>query len=206
MTGTVYLSRDHSGKPGRASGDRGAAADLDGSGSIETDEREANLTPRYLFAAEMALLEAGHRVIPISDGWYSERARRVNQYAGSFQGPQVYVAAHLNAGWKGNSGSGYGSIFYDHRSRTGPTLAQYIAKELRLVAPELSEVKAIAAKPDGWTRNAYATIGGIVQPVGLCFEPCFIDCAEHAELLTDSGLTAIGHALAHGINRYFATV
>ena len=201
MTGTVYLSRDHSGKPGRASGDRGASADLDGSGTIESDEREANLTPRYLFAAEMALLEAGHRVIPISDGWYSERARRVNQYAGSFQGPQVYVAAHLNAG-----GGRYGAIFYDHRSRTGPTLAQYIAKELRLVAPELSEVKAIAAKPDGWTRNAYGTIGGVVQPVTICFEPCFIDCPDHAELLTENGLTALGHALAHGINRYFATV
>ena len=190
----VYLDRQHSGKPGRKAGDRGAAVDLDGDGTIGIDEREAMLTARYLLACEAALLEAGHTVIPISDGWYSERHSRVNRYAGGFDCPQVYVAAHLNAG-----GGDYGAVFYDHRSRSGPGLASRIARQIRMVAPEINGVKTIAAKPDDWTRAAFGTIGGVVQPLAICFEPCFMDQPSHADLLTREGLASIGRSLAAGI-------
>lgn len=201
MIGTVYLSRDHSGKPGRRSVDRGASADLDGDGTIAQDEREANLTPRYLLAAEEALLAMGHRVIPVSDGWYPDRHKRVNGYAAAVDGPQVYVAAHLNAGL-----GTYGSVFFDYRSTTGEALADAIGKALHLVAPELSAVRSIPANPEDWTANAYSTIRGVGRPVAVCYEPCFIDNPEHAELLNGEGLRAVGLALANGINSYFASI
>jgi len=204
----VFLDRQHAGKPGRRAADRGASADLDGDGTIDTDELEAILTMHYLTAAEVALLEDGHTVVPISDGWYSARHDRVNAYSGTFgseYGPQVYVAAHLNAGWGGRPGKGYGSVFYDVRSRRGIRLAVAIARELRLVAPELSEAKAIECKPDGWTRGAFGTIGGVVRPVGICYEPAFLDCPAHADLLGVDGLRAMGTALAHGIDKWAAT-
>ena len=202
MKWVVYLDRQHSGKPGRKAEDRGAAADLDGDGLISVEEREAMLTARYGLAAEAALIEAGHIVVPIADGWYSDRHRRVNQYAGTFpkEYPQVYVSLHLNAG-RGE----YGAVFYDHRSRSGPELSARIAKQLRMVAPEVNGVKCIPAKPDDWTRAAYGTIGGIMQPVGICYEPCFMDNPAHADLLTREGLAAIGRALAAGIDAWATT-
>ena len=201
--GVIYLDRQHSGKPGRRVGDRGATADLDGDGVKEVNDREAMLTPVYLLACEERLLEFGHAVIPISDGWYSDRHQRVNEYAGGFPKgtKQIYVAAHLNAG-----GGKYGAIFYDHRSRRGPELAARIAKELRLVAPELTDVRSIGATPDNWTRNAYATIGGVVQPVGLCVEPAFMDTPEHQDLLgSPEGLRSIGYAIANGIHHWISS-
>ena len=205
----VFLDRQHSGKPGRKSRDRGASADLDGNGTVDTDELEATLTARYLLSAEIALVDAGHIVVPLSDGWYSDRHARVHQYSGTFSkahGPQCYVAAHLNAGWKGQPGSAYGCVFYDHRSRRGVVLATAIARELRLVAPELSDAKVIQAQPSGWTRAAFGTIGGVSRPVGIVYEPAFLDCAEHADLLGADGLKALGHALAHGIDQWAAKV
>ena len=132
----VYLDRQHSGKPARPL-DTGASYDLDGDGVIGTHEQEALLTPRYLLAAELALREMGHTLIPISDGTYGNRHRRVNAYAGTFptSTPQIFVAAHLNAGWAGNPGSAYGAIFYDSKSRSGPELASRVARQLRMVAP-----------------------------------------------------------------------
>ena len=196
----IYLDRQHSGKPGRKVGDRGATADLDRDGTSEVHEREALLTPVYLHHCEVRLLEYGHSVIPISDGWYCDRHRRVNEYSGSFpKGTrQVYVAAHINAG-----GGTYGAIFYDYRSRRGPELSARIASALRSIAPELSDVRCIESKPDNWTRNAFATIAGVVQPVGLCVEPAFIDAPQHQDLLgSPEGLRSIGYAIADGINHW----
>jgi len=203
----VYLDRQHSGKPGRKARDTGAAADLDGDGVIGLHEQEALLTPRYLWACELALRAAGHTVIPISDGEYQDRFRRINAYAGSFPAstPQIMIAAHLNAGWNNQPGAGYGAIFYDHRSRSGPELASRIARQLRQVAPELNGVKCIAAKPDDWTRNAFATIQ-VTQPIAVCVEPFFLDCPSHTrDLATPEGLNAIGRAIAAGIDNYINT-
>lgn len=207
MRCVVYLDRQHSGKPGRRSRDTGASADLDGDGEISIDEQEAMLTPRYLWAAELALRELGHTVICISDGSYADRHRRVNGYAGTFPAsvPQIYIAAHLNAGWGGRSGNGYGAIFYDSKSRSGPELASRVGRQLRMVAPELNGVKCIAAEPSGWTSNAWATIQ-VQQPIALCFEPAFLDCPSHrGGLLTPEGLAAIGRALAAGIDAWATT-
>ena len=202
MKCVIYLDRQHSGKPGRKAKDRGAGADLDGDGVIGIDEREAMLTARYLLACESALLEMGHTVIPISDGWYGDRHSRINQYAGTFAAgvPQVVIAGHLNAG-----GGDYGAVFYDHRSRSGPELAARIAKQLRMVAPEINGVKCIPAKPDDWTRNAFATIGGLMQPIGICYEPAFMDKDTHQDILTREGLSAIGRSLAAGIDAWAQT-
>ena len=198
----VYLDRQHSGKPGRKAQDRGASADVDGDGVVGIEEREAMMTARYLLACEIALLQMSHTVIPIADGWYSDRHRRVNQYAGTFPPGtvQVYCAAHINAG-----GGDYGAVLFSHQSRSGPELAARVAKQLRMVAPELNGVKTIAAKPDDWTRNAYATIGGVVQPICLCLEPFFIDQPTHADLMTREGLTAVGRAIASGIDAWANT-
>ena len=160
------------------------------------------MTARYLLACELALLDMGHVVIPISDGSYNERHARVNRYAGTFKAgqPQVYIAAHLNAG----AGS-YGLIGYDHRSRSGPELASRIGRQLRQVAPELNGVKCIEAKPDDWTRNMYTTISGVTQPIGLCLEPAFLDQPAHADLLTREGLSTMGRAIAAGIDAWANT-
>jgi hypothetical protein len=197
----VYLDRQHSGKPGKRAKDTGAGADIDGDGTIELHEQEALLTPRYIWAAELALRAAGHIVIPISDGSYTDRFRRINSYVGTFPRhmPQVMIACHLNAG----RGS-YGSCFYDYRSRSGPELAARIAKQLRMVAPELNGVKCIAAKPDDWTRNAFATIQ--CTPVAICFEPFFIDADHAVELSTPESMTAIGRSLAAGIDAWAQTM
>lgn len=201
ISAVVYLDRQHSGKPGKPA-DRGAAVDLDGDGKIQRDEQEAALTARYLLACELALLEMGHVVIPIADGSYNDRHARVNQYAGSFKTgrPQLYLAGHLNAG-----GGDYGMIGTDYRSRSGPELASRIARQLRQVAPELNGVKCIEARPDNWTRNMYATISGVMQPIGLCLEPCFMDQPSHADLLTAAGLSTIGRAIAAGVDAFVNT-
>ena len=117
----VYLDRQHSGKPARPR-DRGASADLDGDGKIARDEQEAAMTARYLLACELALLEMGHVVIPISDGSYNERHARVNRYAGTFKAgrPQVYLAAHLNSG-----GGDYGLIGSVDERGVGYNRSQY---------------------------------------------------------------------------------
>ncbi len=201
ISAVVYLDRQHSGKPGRPN-DRGAAVDLDGDGKIQRDEQEAALTARYLLACELALLEMGHTVIPISDGTYNERHRRVNRYAGTFKAgrPQLYLAAHLNAG-----GGDYGMIGTDYRSRSGSELASRIARQLRQVAPELNGVKCVEARPDNWTRNMFATISGVTQPIGVCLEPCFLDQPSHADLLTAAGLSTIGRAIAAGVDAFVNT-
>ena len=198
----VYLDRQHSGKPGRKASDRGAGSDLDGDGSVGVEEREAMMTARYLLACEVALLQMGHTVIPIADGWYSERHDRVNRYAADFgpDVPQVYCSGHLNAG-----GGLYGAVFFDHRSSSGPDLAQRIAGQIRMVAPELDAVKTFGASPDDWTKNAHATIAGVGRPVAVCLEPLFIDQPAHADLMTQEGLTVIGRAIAAGIDAWANT-
>ena len=197
--GVIFLDRQHAGRPGRRGQDRGAAADIDGSGVIEHDEREANLTPVYLRSAELRLLEYGHTVIPVSDGSYRERAARINAYASEYPPgtPMCAIAAHINAGL-----GSYGICFHDHRSRTGPELAARIAHELRQIAPELSDVRILSCGPSDWTRNAYACIKWIGSPIAICFEPFFIDNPAHSGLTQPHGLQAIGHALADGINRW----
>ena len=161
-------------------------------------EREAMLTPKYLLHAEERLLNLGHDVVTLSDGWYSQRHERVNKYSDGVSGPKVYVAAHLNAG-----GGNYGAVFYDHRSSSGPKLAQEIALKLKEACPEIEGgVKIIPAKPDDWTSHAFNTVRGVGSPSTVCFEPCFLDTTSHQPLLSGDGLQRIGRALADGIHAW----
>lgn len=198
-TPLIILDRQHAGKPGNR-GDRGATTDLDGNGRVDQWEREALLTPRYLLVAEEILLAAGLDVICLSDGSYAERHARAKAYKAD-----IYVAAHLNAGG-GLDGKG----FWDSRSRKGAALAVAVATNLRAICPELRKAEPVACRDDRhdsttpWLWRPWYTIEGVFagSPVGLCYEPCFLDQPAHRPLLDDQGLGRLGLALAEGILAY----
>lgn len=195
----VLLDRQHAGKPTHLA-DRGAWGDLDHDGRVDVEEQEAALTARYLLAAELELLRLGHSALPLADGSYAERHARANKYAQAIGGRAVYIAAHLNAG-----GGRYGSTFYDARSTAGKALSVAVAAALRSACPELgADVWARAAEPTGPWARAYSTIAGVYsgRPVGLCFEPFFLDAPPHQVLASPEGLGRVGVALARGIDAW----
>jgi len=183
----IFLDRQHLGKPNRWN-DEGAKND---------EMTETYLTSQYIFHAENHLRLMGFDVCVLTDGWYNNRHRRVNDYCADVNGRCVYVACHINAG-----GGAYGASFYDHRSSSGASLAHAVNLRLLNACPELSDAKSIPAKPDDWTQNAYNTIKGVGKPVSLCFEPLFIDCEAHRPLMTPEGIRRVGVALAEGIKYY----
>ena len=191
----VILDRQHYGKPNR--NDLGAGVDLDGSGVIDSDEREANLTLIYIEAAK-ALLEAdNHTVIILDSGWYADRHERAIEIARAYPDDMcAYIACHLNAG-KGD----YSVSLYDHRSGGGRRLALSVAAALSDQLTDVERHLTKAASPDLW-NNAYNTIKGIYAGPGnlsgVCFEPVFMDTEEHQRYLTTEGLTLIGQCLAEG--------
>ena len=69
--------------------DRGAAA---------AEVTETYLTSQYIFHAENHLRMQGYDVCVLTDGWYTSRHRRVNDYCADINGKCVYVACHINAG------------------------------------------------------------------------------------------------------------
>lgn len=184
----VFLDRQHSGRWGDRRGDLGATA--------PSGRREALLTPLYLYAAELRLRELGHEVLPISHGTYAQRHAWANEIAEGYAGRSAYVAAHINAG-----GGDYGLVCYDHRSgaSNGPALAAAVARILQ--AQMGIVVRAERASPSSWS-SAYGTISTLRRPVGLCFEPYFID--THQAFSTEEGLERIGRALAEGIHAWTA--
>lgn len=201
MKTCAILDRQHTGKSA-ASADLGAWADLDGDGVKDVQEYESLITPRYLWHAEVCIRSAGHAVIPISDGTYTERHARAADYARQTPAQRFgYVAAHLNAG-----DGDYGSVFHDSRSATGRALAEAIAQALRDRCPELARVRVFASRRGDWTARAQTTIDGIwAGPGNLCgvvFEPCFINNTDHRPLLRGTGLQRIGMALADGIDAW----
>lgn len=180
----VFLDRQHLGKPGKWNDE----------GAKNAEVTETYLTSQYIFAAENHLRMMGIDVCVLTDGWYKERHARVNQYA---EGKCVYIACHINAG-----GGAYGASFYDHRSSAGSALAHQVNIALANACPELQSVKRIECKPGDWTEHAYNTIKNVGRPVALCFEPLFIDCAEHQPLCLPEGIRRVGIALAEGIANY----
>lgn len=201
----VFLDRQHTGKPLDSRGshkDMGAVADLDANGSIDMLDREANLTLVYghLHAADR-LRALGHLPMPISDGRYSERHKRVTEYARG-QGVVVYAAMHLNSFVKPDAD--YGFVAYDHQSPAsmGRELARCIATALQRRAPELARVKVEPCSPTAW-ENAYSTIRGTGRGVvSVCYEPCFLSTLAHRQLLTAEGLQRLGYALAEGVDAF----
>jgi N-acetylmuramoyl-L-alanine amidase len=200
----VILDRQHAGKRSSKTHDLGAWGDLNHDGIPGIEEMEAILTAQYILAAEIRLreLRPDVDVLVMSDGDYEARHQRANGYACMYQ-DTVYVACHLNAG-----GGAYGTILHDHRSRprSGPALCGAIAHRLHGACPELAAVHARPASPSNEWARAFATIGGLALPVGVCFEPAFIDHPLHQQtLLTPSGLKRVGSALADGIVAWLET-
>jgi len=193
----VYIDRQHAGKPSKIN-DRGAGADLDGDGIIEAQEREAILTGFISMHLETKLINSGIKVIPLSDGSYSERHKRVNEYAARYPNEaQIYLALHLNAG-----GGNYSSFFYHPSSTKGKQLAEMLCHEMLVHCPAIPKQLSIAAESDGWTKNAYYTIRGVGRPVAICCEPLFMDNPDHQQYLSDDGCQDLANAIASAIITY----
>tara|TARA_Y100001963_G_scaffold145456_1_gene219101 strand:+ start:761 stop:1354 length:594 start_codon:yes stop_codon:yes gene_type:complete len=190
----IFLDRQHAGQNRRRKS-MGASRDLDGDGKQSIHETEAYFTALYGLACEVRLKELGYDVITISDGSYAERHKRCNAYQASGE-DGIYIALHCNAG-----GGLYGAMFYDARSGNGPALAKAIASKVGALPELTGGCRAIAALPDGWTKNALYTIRG-VRAVAICAEPAFIDTPAHRPLFTASGMKRIGEAMAEGIAQY----
>jgi len=191
----IVLDRQHVGKPSHD--ELGAWGDYDFDGIPDMVEQEAIMTAKYGLAAEIRLRELGHRVITMGDGRYEDRHERAKAYKAD-----VYVAMHVNAG-KGD----YGLCIYDSRSAGGKKLADLVSGDLLKQCPELSRTVAAWTAPTGSPYpRAWNTIKGVYdgKPVGLCFEPFFIDRPEHRQLASAEGLARVGFALAEGIHRFLA--
>jgi len=193
----VFIDRQHAGQIHRIEA-RGASRDIDGDGQISAFEMEAIWTARIAIELEIQLLDMGCHVLPISDGKYSERHARVNDYATKHPGPWVYLAMHLNAG-----GGNYGSYFYDHRSSQGPELAKIMARHLEERVPELNSARGISSNPDDWTKNAYYTIKNVGRPVAICCEPFFMD--THQQLLSIPNILKVATSMALALQEWSKT-
>lgn len=197
----IGLSRDHVGKH-RAPFDRGAAVDVDGDGDVEPDEHEAWFTGQYLLVAEARLVQLGYPVRVYSDGDYPDRHARATA-----DGCTAYIAGHINA-LKGRitpTSGDYGSVFYDHRTTAGGRpngldVARAIRDQLQRKCPELAKVFMRAAAPNNDWHRAYSTIAGLGSPIGICYEPFFLDQADHQPLLQPDGIRRVGLCLADGIH------
>ena len=183
----VFLDRQHHGKPNK----------WNDCGASNGDIHETWLTSQYIHHCEWKLRAAGIDVCVLSDGWYSDRHERVNKYAQGHQ-KSIYVSCHINAG-----GGDYGAVFYDHRSQNGKDLAHHITARLHQWCDPLhNKTKSIPCQPEDWTAHAFNTIKGVGRPVAVCFEPFFIDCEDHKDLMTPHGLELVGISLATAIKTY----
>jgi N-acetylmuramoyl-L-alanine amidase len=190
----VFIDRQHAGKPNKLA-DRGATYDIDGDSS---PEREAMITGHIALELEKILMLFGHSVMPISDGTYADRHKRVNEYAAMYPDQKcVYLAMHLNAG-----GGSYGAFFHHHASTSGELLAKYMAQTLELAGLGIEDTRVLAARPNDWTKNAFYTIRGIGRPVAICCEPCFMDNPDHAKILDTAGIQTMAMAMAMGIKQW----
>jgi len=189
----VFIDRQHAGQINKLK-TRGATYDVDGDGVLD---REALITGEIAIKLEKILLLLGIDVMPISDGKYSERHQRVNEYAAMYPNRKtIYLAMHLNAG-----GGSYGAFFHHYASASGEKLAKQMCAEM-IGNDIVKTCKAIEARPNDWTKNAFYTIKGVGRPVALCCEPLFMDNDEHAKMLNNDGIHAIATAMATGILKW----
>lgn len=191
----IYIDRQHAGKPNKID-DRGAKADIDNNGKVETHEMEAHWTGYLSLILESKLLMMGYHVIPISDGIYADRHARVNEYSKLYPGEkQIYLAMHLNAG-----GGDYCAMFYHHQSTHGLQLAKDICDGIQQFQPALTKYRQVAANAEDWTKNAFYTIKGVQKPVCICSEPLFMD--THKSLISIEGFSKIALGMAAGIKTW----
>lgn len=177
----VVLDIQHAGSP-----DPNHIADR---GAVFENIEEVSLTRRYVETCDRQLRKLGHKVIVISDGTYSDRQARAEQY-----GAAVYVALHINAG-QGN----YGLVFHDHRSTKGPLLAKAIAGQMSKHFAWSQRVAA-ASHGDPLGGRAWNCIKGVGKPVSILLEPGFIDGPHRSDLV--ARIEEVGVALADGIHEW----
>lgn len=184
----VFIDRQHAGKPNNPE-DRGASVEPLSFGL----GLEAMYTGYLSLMIEEKLLENGVKVIPISDGFYPDRHKRVNEYSKRFKNEeQVYLALHLN------SGGGDYSSFFHMGSTDGADLASAICDKVREASlPGLVRCLPKRCSSGDWTKNAWYTIKGVGSPIAICCEPLFMD--THRDLLTMESLRSIASAIASGI-------
>jgi len=184
MTITIYVDVQHSGKPDKPR-DRGAT----GNGWDEV-----GATRLIANGIEHACVTyADVHCIILSDGRYSSRHKRVNDYHNRIGGKAVYLALHLNAL---DSKPHKGVIFFHYQSKKGPALAQAVADAIK---PAVGPTIPTPCESGDWTRNAYATIRGVREPIALCLEPFYIDSPAAKEWLFAEALEALGVEIAAAV-------
>lgn len=197
----VIFDRQHYGKPNKPQ-DRGAAVDLDGDGTIENDEKEANLTPGYYLPAKDMLERRGHSVYVLQEGYYGPRHQKANRIAAVNPRHRVaYVACHINAG-KGD----YSAMIHDQRSAGGKALAEALAAAFGARKNTLTGVRRhlvrAATSDNAWSRGLNTIKGIYAGPrniSGVCFEPYFLDREEHQWLASPEGGRAVAESLVAGL-------
>lgn len=186
----IILDRQHVGQIRRLQSLGASFVDDDGVRHYESTE-----TGLYIHEIELECRRQGYDVIVLSDGSYSERHGRVNEYANEYNGLTLYFACHINAGGSGR----YGVAFYDWRSSAGKRLSRHLATECSAIGIDW---KIIECRPDDWTKNAFYTIKG-VAPVAICLEPYFIDNPRHREIMmSDDGRKRFAVQFVTALNHY----
>ena len=186
----IVLDRQHIGKPNKVD-DLGAYSEL-------CQDYEVHLVAQYMLEIECTLRALGHQVVVLSDGYYSHRHKRANNFFERASGACIYLAGHLNAG-----GGEYGALFHDHRSAMGADACEFIAHHMAKLEG-IGAVKVLEASPLDWTKNAFNTIDGVFagRGCGVCLEPFFLDAKSHRFLMTDTGLEKVGHMIALGVDAW----
>jgi len=165
--------------------------------------KEDRLTREYMAATEDALRDRGYEVVVYSDSTYKHRQLRAAAIRAD-----VYVACHVNSGARDDVDLDFGAVFHDARSGNGAELGESIRQELLHLAPLVATGGAVsmAVKANGqrWQQNVLSTISLCYDrhPIGICYEPGFIDHPGHGGLWTSEGLVQVGEALANGIASY----
>lgn len=191
----VILDIQHAGKPNHLA-DRGASW---------RGVEEVALTRRYAAEADHALRGLGHDVVVLSDGLYSARWVRAHMLRGD-----AYVALHTDAGLAGRAPD-RGTVISDYRSARGGKLAFAVAQVCTAALPWPVTPKAGRPDRDGQPRDedlteAYNCISGLyeLRPVGITFEPGFIDGALGQDWLRNHA-EDVGTALAQGVHAWSTT-
>ena len=150
---------------------------------------ETLIVRRYAIEAAEQLEAAGHTVDIAGQGTYSSRQHRAVR-----DGAGVYVACHVNAGYR----PGYGpAVFHPAHGLGSITLAGHLAHHIEQT---LGRCRVWATTPDDWTKRAHSLT--VHAQAGLCaavvYEPCFIDGpGPHLALLDNP--KRLGGMLSAGI-------
>lgn len=197
----VLVDIQHYGQPGENIDSRGAGADIDGDGTVETWEREAELTPMYGHGITLECVAKGWRAGMLPSGFttYKDRAQQAIEIAKANPADDVVVLlCHLNAG-----GSDYALTGYLDTRPNDKLLADAIADELGAL-PEIGDGKHFACQASPhWTHRMRYCLQGYADAPGnlyvVLLEPWFIDNPTHQALAGSDGPIRVARAIVNGI-------